>query len=391
MKVLYITSKPVFPAYDGGAVAVQRFLRTLLHGNIEVKHLFISTPKHPEKKGVTGHTLSDKVASEGTFIDTSVKPIPALKHLFKSGSYNVSRFHSPALEHKIVQLLEKENFTTVILDSLFTTSYLASIRKQFSGKVFLRAHNIEGDLWKTYADSASGPKKWYLNRLYKDIRTYETECFKKVDGILSISEADSQRIREMGIQTPIDLIPVTIDTCERLPDYEANTPYHLGSMDWEPNREAVDYILRILPQTRKELPDTLFHIAGSNASNYYESNVNEGIVVDGFVEDTCIYAQNKGILVSPILSGSGIRIKILEAMGLGVPVLTTTIGALGIDTTSGALIIADNETVYIKEMIGLIESSKKREEIGRNAVEYIRKNHNIENVSRRLVEVIQSK
>ena len=106
MNALYITSKPIFPTVDGGNVASGSFLKCLITSGINVKHLTISTEKHPFKKDKYPLEIKQRTNPESVFIDTRIRPLTALKHLFVRGSYNINRFHSTKME----ELIKKSNF-----------------------------------------------------------------------------------------------------------------------------------------------------------------------------------------------------------------------------------------------------------------------------------------
>lgn len=391
MKVLYITSKPIFPTVDGGSVAMEKFLLSLVRTGFEIKHLIIETDKHKFNKGAYPDRLYQKTKPESVKINTTVTVLGALKYLFKSGSYNVERFYNVSMETLILTTLKNETFDAVILDSLFTTSYIKAIRSEFEGKIVVRTHNVEFELWKGYAEDAKGIKRWYLNRLALDIEAYELKTLEQCDCILSISNIDSDTFRNIGITSPIYNISVAVQVPDVAHNYSNNKLYHLGSMDWIPNQEAVERLIQLAPAVRKELPDTLIHIAGLNADKYVSSDEENGILVHGFVQELINFGIEHGILVTPIKSGSGIRIKILEAMAVGIPVLTTTIGAQGINyNDSDCILVADSDAAFVKDMIRLVKDQTLREKIGRDAIDYIRKNHTIEEISKKLVDILKT-
>ncbi len=391
MKVLYITLKPIYPKIDGGCVAMDNFLSCLLEKKIEVKHLFIHTSKHPYEAGNYPNELAEKIQPEGVFIDTEVHAKEAFAHLFKKGAYNVERFYSKEMESLIHRQLEMETYSAVILESLFVTPYVTSIKALFKGKVFVRTHNVEHEIWKYLSQTSKNiARRAYLKKLANDLETYELDVLKEVDGLISISSDDAKKFREMGIDTPSIVIPVTIPIDDFQNDYSANSFYHLGAMNWQPNIEAVDRLIQLLPYIQKEAPLAKLHIAGKGADEGYSTDADKGIFVHGFVHDIRQFSVDHGILVSPILSGSGIRIKLLEAMALGMPCVTTTIGAKGIDyMSSNCLLVADSDEEIVANCLRLYSDVSLRKEIGNNARDYIRKNHNIETVSQQIIEFIR--
>ena len=184
MKILYITSKPIFPTIDGGSVAMEKFLSSLVIAGFDVKHLIIETKKHKFNRSAYPVDLYSKTNPEHITVNTRVTVTGALAHLFKNGSYNVSRFHDDKMQSLILESLKKEEYQAVIFDSLFTTSYIKAVKASFNGKLYIRTHNVEFDLWKGYANDAKGLKRLYLNRLAKDIQDYEINTLGSTDGVL---------------------------------------------------------------------------------------------------------------------------------------------------------------------------------------------------------------
>lgn len=390
MRALYITNKPIYPKVDGGCVAMDNFLKCLLQAKFEVKHLCISTNKHPFNLDAYPTDLQDLLNIEHRHIDTDVTPIRALKGLIEKGSYNINRFHSSEFKSLIEHELKSSKFDCVILESLYTTTYVDAIRSTNNVKIFVRTHNLEHKITSDLTNNASGLKKAYLSKLAKDLKKYEVNILNQVDGILSISEDDTKQMSSLGIKTPIKTIGVAIQIPNETNEYDANRIFHLGSMNWQPNIEAVERLLRVFPKIKQFKSDCELHIAGSSVDGTYKTKPDKHIFFDGFVDDINHFALKNGILITPIISGSGVRIKILEMMAIGIPIITTTLGALGINSTdSNCLLIAESDEEIIENALELIENKGLRKEIGTNAIEYIRKNHNIESISNDIIEFIE--
>lgn len=388
MKILFFTSKPILPSVDGGCYASEKLLSCLLNEKIDVRYATLSTNKHPFRMADFPSVLRDQIHPKNYFVNTDVKPIHAAFHLLKSGSYNANRFYSKEVESDLIAYIIKEQFDGIILDSLYTLSYFAGIRSVFKGKMVARTHNIEHQLWQQYAMESTGIKAWYLRRLARDLKIFEIDSLSKVDAIMSISPDDSIAFKELGIETPIVEIPVAI-AIESVPSSHAeNRIYHLGMMDWEPNRLAVKELVSWMPELRARHPKIELHLAGSGSKEFINQNEEQGIFVHGFVQCSDEFSRNHGVLVSPIRAASGVRIKFLEAMSLGVPIITTEKGALGVDyTKTHCLCIAETKVDFFDQISELISNPLKQEEIGRNAQDYINKNHSIDLISKRIVGI----
>ncbi len=391
MKLLFFTSKPIYPSIDGGCFASEKLLSCLLNANIDVQYVTLSTNKHPFDLSKFPENLVRTIKPIAYYVNTDVQALPALRSLFNTSSYNTDRFFSPKVEAILIELIKQESFDGIIFDSLYTLPYLDAIRAVFNGTITARTHNVEHQLWEHYTAKASGLKKWYLKRLTKDLKRFELKKLAEVDAILSISKDDTAEFKKSGLKTEIVNIPVNIETQSNKIPTSNHRIYHLGMMDWEPNQQAVNQLIAWMPDFRKHIPTLELHIAGSKSEEFVKKDEQNGIHVHGFVNSADDFARNNGLLVSPIHAASGVRIKFLEAMALGIPIVTTSLGALGIDhQTCSCLCIAETKDEFLEQIEELTRNQAKREEIGRNALNYIDKNHNIDIISQRLVETFET-
>lgn len=375
MRCLYITSKPIYPVVDGGCFAMDSFLKTLQHTGFEVEHLAIATQKHP----FDTEAYPKELKTHSVEIDTSIKPLQALKFIIKKGAYNVERFHSDKVLAKIDELIKNNQFDFIILDSLYSTTYLPSLRKIFEGKIYLRSHNCEAQIWFDLAQNEKNlPKSAYYKKLAKDLDKYEKEVIRAIDGVLAISHEDLDLFLANYKEINACVIPVHLKASENVNfNVAENQIFHIGNMDWIPNREAVDRLLNLFQSCKKVSKNLKLALAGKNSNQYYKHT--DGVNIIGFVTDLKSFAQTNGILVSPISSSSGVRIKILEMMSYGVPVITTPAGARGI-LPEGKKIIEINNTdkELVDTIVNLSSDKNKLEQMKHSAIEYIRVHHNID-------------
>ena len=382
MKVLYITNKPIYPVVDGGCKAMQQFLSCLLKAEIEFHHMCLATPKHPFKAENYPNWLTENFSISSRFIQTKIRVLPALRSLINRQSYNISRFNSPIFHADLVSKLNGENFSHVVLESLYLIPYISTIRKHSKVKIIVRTHNVEHQIWEQYAASTVNPiKKWYLKRLARDLKIAEISKLNKVDLIATISNTDAETYRYLGIKTPMVTIPVAMEVQSKKTTFSTDSIFFLGSMNWQPNSEAVDWLVnRIFPALKKVMPESQLNLAGSFMNGKLPSNKDKGIRNHGFVENSTDFMLTKGILVLPIKSGSGVRMKLLEALSLGIPVVTTPIGAQGINDFS-AVCIAETEEDFVTKISELLLSTDKQLVLGQKAVEYVAENYSISTIS----------
>lgn len=395
MKVLQLCNKPPQPLVDGGCIAINNIATGLLEKEIDLKILTIATQKHPFLEERFDPDFKKKTKVESIFVDTRVNVIDAFSALVTSDSYNVSRFFSPDFNKRLIQLLEKTNFDVVHLESLFMTPYIHTIRKYSSARIILRSHNLEHLIWERLANSTGNTaKRLYLKHLSSKLKKYENRTINEVDGIAAISFEDTARFELLKCRVPLVTIPFGINL-EKYP-YTAKQPdptltlFHIGSMDWEPNKEAINWLLdEIWPQVENE--NIALHLAGRHMPGYITDQATKNMLVHGEVSSAVDFMAAHDIMIAPLLSGSGMRVKIIEAMGMGKAVITTKIGAEGINYTDGDnIFIADTADEMVKTIRNLLENPKEVRRVGDNARQLIESHYDNAKIIDNLLAFYQS-
>ena len=389
MKILYLTSKPVFPIVDGGCRAMAEILECFMLNGWQVDQLSISTEKHPFRKEAYPQRFSNVEAVE---VSTKLRPWPALKALITGRNYNIQRFDSEVFRRVLSKKLAAHNYELIFLEGLFVTPYLEMCLHSTPSTLVVRPHNVEHRIWEGIAQNTKGRlKKWYLKKLATSLREYEINVLKSADLLLCITDEDKDSFRDLGVSAPLVTVPFSLPDKDLKNNYECRDFFFLGSMNWEPNQETVRALTeRIFPAIKKRLPEAILHLAGSFMKET-EIPADEGIHFDGFVEDPSVFFREKGIFLSPVYSGSGVRIKIMEAMSVGTPVITTTLGATGITNDNETIIIADTDQQLIEKAILLYEDRDLREKLGKNSTAFIRENFSRGAVSKKLRNVLEAK
>ncbi len=392
MKVVYISNKPIFPLIDGGCIAMYQFLKSILLAGYDVKNFTLSTHKHPFCIESYPHELVEIIRPQEFKVDTRIKPIKAFKYLFQKGSYNIDRFTNESFKELLKKYLTENKADLIIIESIYLSGYISTIRKYSTSKIILRSHNVEFLIWERLSiNQTSLLKKLYFKKLARDLKKVELIQLNKIDGLVCITEQDEKVFVNNNIQTAITTIPVTIEKTKLISNYNINTFFYLGAMNWQPNIESVDWLLNsIFPKIREMIPDAKILIAGSFMPDRYKSDESKGIEIIGFIKKTSDFMVNNGIMLAPLKSGSGVRIKLLESMNLGVPIVTTKIGSEGINGVNGHdFFSVEKEADFIKNSIELAKNKSKREFIGQNAKALIEKNYQLEYITKNIIEFIE--
>jgi glycosyltransferase involved in cell wall biosynthesis len=241
----------------------------------------------------------------------------------------------------------------------------------------MRAHNVESLIWERMAANESAAlKKWYIQLQAGRLKQYEIAQLNLYDAIVPITNEDRQILVNMGATVPMFTSPAGIDL-ERFEGYdnpvEQNTIGFIGGLDWLPNQEGLQWLIKeVWPEVHGRQPQLQLHIAGRNAPGWLQTLQLPGIKVVGEVEDALDFISRRQLMVVPLFSGSGMRIKIIEAMAMEKAVISTTIGAEGILYTAGDdILIANTKEEYIDTILKCIDQPAISAAIGKKARQLI--------------------
>lgn len=388
LKVLHFSNKPPFPSKDGGCIAISNILEALIsEPELDVFHLTISTQKHPFNIETYPNHWKDKIKIESAFINTKLDVFNALKCLFKNKSYNVDRFYNKGVEKRIKALLEQNNFDTVVLETIYLLPYLHLFKKE-KLKVIVRTHNAEHQIWESIAKHSTSPlKKWYFNQLTKQLKAYEKAECAKVDGIISITEDDAAFFKKSAPHVKTISLPTSFEVNVTQQEYSLNDFYFLGAMDWVPNKEGVQWFLKEVIPTGFNGKNQ-FYIAGRKLQK--DEFQHPDVINTGEIKDATDFISHHGICIIPLHSGSGLKIKLLENMSLGKPIITTSEGIRGVNVTHKKEVLIANTPKEFRKQMHLLQSDiELRKELGKNAQSFIQNNFNQETLTKRLIEFIK--
>jgi glycosyltransferase involved in cell wall biosynthesis len=333
--ILILTNRIPYPLHDGGALAMDAMIRGYKAAGWHVHLLAMNTTRHfvPSQQDQT--LYRDLASYQSVPVDNTVGSGRIIKNLlFSSEPEHAERFRSEAYVSQLERTLKKVRPDIVQLESPFLASYIPVIRNISNARLVYRSHNIEGQIWQRLAAESTGIKRIYLNILSHRIARYEHHLWQEADVILPISEADATVIRSSGTKATIVVAPFGIRTSPndvQLPSGPYKV-YHIGAMDWLPNREAIEWFLKeVWRKVHKWAPEIEFHFAGRAMPEELTRNLPKGAYCGGEVGDAQAFLADKHILVVPLHSGSGIRVKTLEAMAAGKLVISTEIGMQGIE------------------------------------------------------------
>lgn len=347
----------------------------------KVTILAMNTLKHHISLNEIPESVKELAEFRLVSVPARISPVSAFLNLvFSRKPYNAVRFISKTFATELQRVLLENDFDIIQLEGLYVCPYIPVIRANSKAKIVYRAHNIEHEIWARTAVMAHGLEKWYLKNLSKRIKSFEVQSLNKYDLLVPITGRDGAILNKLGNKKPMHISQTGIDSSVLIPNSKNlvhPTLFHIGSLEWTPNQEGLIWFFNnCWDAIREKYPDLKFFIAGRNAPPWFQKMMNlPNVVFKGEVADAYEFINSKSIMVVPLFSGSGMRIKIIEGMALGKPIVTTAVGTEGISTSSGVnIVITEDADGFVQSISDLIENHEYFERIGKNAIEYIHEN-----------------
>jgi polysaccharide biosynthesis protein PslH len=383
MRILLLCNKSPWPPKDGGASATLNIIRSLLAFNASVTVLALNTSKH----FVRIEDIPDELINSADYrlinIDSAINHTKLILNLiFSKKPYNLTRFWSSSFNAELKNILKK-NFDIIQIEGLTMHMYLRTIRQYSTSPVVFRAHNIENLIWSQLADEEKNPLiSLYFRILARRLKKIEKDIINEFDGILPLSLSDLEWFKAEGLLKPCLLSVPGYDPAE-IREQASLNPAHvffIGALDWRPNIYGLNWFIKqVWPVVVKRIPHAKFIIAGRNASKKTIARLKgQNVIFEGEVESSAGFMKNKSVMVVPLFSGSGIRMKIIEGMSLGKCIVTTPVGAKGVVCIDRKnIFIASSPSDFADHIVELLDNSFLNNEAGKNAIENVRENYNI--------------
>lgn len=381
MKILQLVNRIPYPLNDGGNLAVHFYTEGFLKAGVQLSMLAMNTTRHWVNESELPPIFKQLSYFETVKVDNRIKPAAAFLNLFSHQSYNIERFISKNFKQTLIKVLSGVDFDIIQLEGLYLAPYISIIRENSKACIVLRQHNAEFLIWERLANQEPNfLKKQYLKLLTKRLKSFERKVLNEVDFLLAISKADAEIFKSLGANKPLFVQSFGLDISKIpfVPAFrESISIYHLGAMDWLPNQEAIRFFIRqVMPLVTAVHPDIKFHIAGRKMPEDFLQFQSKNIIIHGEVPDADEFEKDKSILVVPLLSGGGVRIKIFRAMAMGKAVVATSVGLEGIEIINETeAFIADTAQEMAAKIISLIQHPAKIEAMGNAARSYMAQYH----------------
>ncbi len=295
-----------------------------------------------------------------------------LKSWLSGMPWMMMRDERATMRRLVDQLAAETRFDIAHADQLNMAQYAARVS---GARKVLDAHNA---LWLLYRRLAQTMKpslrKWLLERDWRLLKAYEGRVCREFDAVLAVSDEDKVALATaMGQASAITVVPIAVDTDEEVPPVRqpgADHILHIGTMYWPPNIDGVLWFIReVFPRIRARRPEVVFDVVGARPPREIVELGGDGtgINVTGYVDDPRLYLEKAGVMIVPVRAGGGMRVKILNALSQGLPIVSTPIGCEGIAVEAGRhLLIADTAESFAEATLCLLEDRSLAEQLGQN-------------------------
>ena len=381
-----------YPPKDGGAIATLSKALALQKSGNDIDILAMNTQKHFCKVEDVPAEFSDFLNFYSVFVNTDIKFVDFLKNLlFSKLPYIAERYISKDYNEKLITILKEKNYDIVQLEGSYLCPYITTIRENSTAKISLHSHNVEFEIWERITKNEKNfVKKFFFNIMTKRLKNFEVSFINKYDFLLPVTERDGLKFNELGNKKKMQILQNGINP-ERyvIPEAEPEFPgfFTIGSLDWLPNQEGlIWFINNVWLNFIKKYSDAKFYIAGRNAPkkliNFFK---NKNIVFLGEIDNANSFISSKSVMLVPLFAGGGMRVKIVEGMVLKKTVISTSIGAEGIDIIhKNNILIADTAKDFY-DCLELIYNNKSlHDKISENAKNFVFENLNNYKVAEKL-------
>ncbi len=328
MKSLQICNKLPFPNIDGGTMGFHHLTELLSTDSGDELHVIaVNSEKQKGSLEQVPAAYIQKHQAQYPYLDLSIKPWKAFLNLFSRHSLNMIRFDQPHVHDLIAAQLKKQKYDVVFIETLYMMPFFDTIKKHHQGKIIYRSHNVEYQIWESLAANEKQPiKKWYLNVLAKRLKAYEIQRSFLSDGFTSVSLSDIAFYHHYKADYPALYLPYSFDHFIPMKACSAKVPmsfYFIGGMDWEPNIRAVKFIVdEIVPRLQAANFSGTIYIGGRRMPIEWQSRLGDIVQFVGEIDDLALFLSQQHVLISPLFTGGGLKIKIVEAFAKGIHVIT---------------------------------------------------------------------
>jgi glycosyltransferase involved in cell wall biosynthesis len=323
------------------------------------------------------------------------RAVGALKTLFNPRPYTQLKLDRREVYDLLDRLQREVGFDAVYADQAHIAQYGAYMKRKYGLPYVLRCHNIEHEIYRRHLSTVGNPlMRGYVGMQLDRWTRFEGEQMRLADACVAITRRDEDAIRRLAPGVPVTTVPAAVDldafTYVDPSKRETSSMIFLGNMGWPPNRNSVLWFANeIFPLIVKQRPDAVCHIVGDNPPIGQIPPASESFRIEGRVPSITPFYERVAIGLIPLNVGGGMRVKMVEMMASGIPIVSTTQGAEGNEAIPGEhYLLADTPEAFAEAVVRLMNEPGERERLARAAHEFVTRRYSITETSRILEQVV---
>lgn len=381
MNILGITSRVPYPPTDGARICMYQAVRSLAG---------------------RGHTVH-LVAVEDEEIDTSpLQPLCQLHQvrftplptaigagltLFNERPYTVWKKDLDRVYPLLDSLQAKHRFDAMYVDQAHVAQYGAYMKSRYGLPYFLRSHNVEHEIYRRHLSRVTNPlMRRYLVLQCRRWERFEVAQTRRADTCAAITQRDLEAIRAFAPGLPLRTIPAAVDLSafpfRPVAQREPNSMIMLGNMAWAPNRDsAIWFANEVLPLITQKFPMAICHLVGADPPLRQLPTDSPNLKIHGKVNSIGEFYSRVGIGLIPLRVGGGMRVKMVEMMSAGIPIVSTAIGAEGNDAEPGIhYLAADRPQDFADAVVRLLNDAELRTRLSEASFQLAQRTYSLDSV-----------
>jgi sugar transferase (PEP-CTERM/EpsH1 system associated) len=380
MRILWIKTELLHPVDKGGRIRTYQMLRSLAKRH-HVTYLCLDDGT----AAPNARALASEYCNQLEIVQFNPPAKGGLRfvfdlvvNLFSPLPYAVARYQSTELRARISELAH--NAELVVCDFLMPS---VNVPEDLTSRKVLFQHNVESMIWERHVTVPQHPiRKIYMRQQWRKMQRFESRMCHFFDHVVAVSNDDARIMNERYQIGSVSAVPTGVDIAffaHRLaPSHERNELVFVGSMDWMPNEDGIRWFAEcVFPQVRLRVPNAQLTVVGRSppASVRRLANREAGIYVVGTVPDVRPYWERAAVSIVPLRIGGGTRLKIFEAMAMGIPIVSTSVGAEGLPVVNGDhLLIADSPEMQTAAIVSLLTDREAARRMAERALGYVAAN-----------------
>lgn len=374
MKLLFLSPYLPSPPQSGAPRRVHGLISELARRH-EVSLIALVAPGEDTGTALqaTGQYCSEVVTVQSERLDRALshkrKRIIQLRSLLHPHSYERLTYHHPPFQWALDRLVAQHDFDVITTEH----SQLACYRLPHTARLVLDEHNIEYDILRRTTSAERPSLRKLYNRInYLKLRREERAAWQQYDGVTLTSERDERLLRRDAPDKPTAVIPNAVDTDFFRPSAaptEPDTILFFGAINYYPNTDGLLFFLdEVFPRIKRQRPSARLYIVGQLPPPAITERAGEDVVVTGLVEDIRPYIERAAVVIAPLRIGGGTRLKIVEAMSMGKAIVSTRIGAEGLDVSDGVdILLGDTADDFAGQVLRVLADTALAQRLGEAA------------------------